>query len=164
MRTLTLFRHAKSSWANGDLRDRDRPLDERGEHDAPLMGGRMKSAGIRPSLIVSSPALRAWTTAKIIAGEISYPIEFLQRDPVLYLANLKTLIDFVGRQDTGFKSIMLVGHNPGLTEFANFLIPGLTNNVPTCGVVSVSFESDLWDLHGDVSFSLSTFDYPKNLE
>jgi len=164
MRTLTLLRHAKSSWANAGLRDQDRPLNQRGEHDAPSMAVRIKSAGIRPSLIVSSPALRAWTTAKIVAGEISYPIEFLQRESVLYLANLKTLIDFVGRQDTGFESIMLVGHNPGLTEFANFLIPGLTNNVPTCGLVSVSFQSDLWDLRGDVSFSLNTFDYPKNPE
>lgn len=162
MRTLTLLRHAKSSWSDHSLPDHERSLNDRGERDAPIMGQRILEAGIRPSLIVSSPAVRAWTTARIVASEISYPAEFMHRESELYLASLNTLIDIVAKQDEGFHSIMLVGHNPGLTEFANLLCPGLTNNLPTCGVVSVEFDSETWDLRGDATVSLATYDFPKN--
>ncbi|MDH3806604.1 MAG: histidine phosphatase family protein, partial [Gammaproteobacteria bacterium] len=65
MKTLTLVRHAKSSWKDSGLSDRERPLNKRGERDAPVMGKRAAAAGLRPSQIISSPAVRAWTTAKI---------------------------------------------------------------------------------------------------
>jgi phosphohistidine phosphatase len=125
------------------------------------MGKRIVDHGIRPSLIITSPAKRAWTTAKIIAGEIGYPTEFLQREDTLYLASLDDLLGAVVAQDTGFNSLMLVGHNPGLTEFANFLIPGLTNNLPTAGVVSVQIDQDDWNLHEQPKAELLAFDYPK---
>ena len=76
MKTLTILRHAKSSWRDATLDDHDRPLNARGKRDAPMMAARIKQAGIRPSLIISSSATRAWTTAKEIAREISYPPEF----------------------------------------------------------------------------------------
>ena len=147
MKILTLVRHAKSDWNDTSLRDKQRPLNRRGERDAPEMGRRIASHGIRPSLIISSPAVRAWTTAKIIASEINYPVEFLQREETLYLASLNDLLDVVVAQDNGFNSLMVVGHNPAMTDFANFLLPGLTNNLPTAGVVSVQFEGDDWSLY-----------------
>ena len=79
MKILTIVRHAKSSWNDNSLSDRKRPLNKRGERDAPIMGKRISDHGIRPSLIVASPATRAWTTAKIIARELTYPDEFLHR-------------------------------------------------------------------------------------
>lgn len=161
MKTLTLVRHAKSSWDNPELRDRDRPLNKRGKRDAPEMGRRIAAAGIRPSLIISSPAARAWKTAKAIAAEIGYPQEFLQRENDLYLASLQTLLDVVAEQDTGFNNLMVVGHNPGMTDFANFLSPGLTSNVPTAGVVSVDVDRDDWDLRGRPTTDLVLYDYPK---
>lgn len=161
MKTLTLLRHAKSSWDTPGLPDQDRPLNSRGERDAPLAAERIQEAGIRPSLIVSSPALRAWTTAKILAQHIHYPLEFLQREKELYLASRRRLIEAVGRQDDGFNSMLLVGHNPGLTELANYLIPGLTDNVPTCGVVCINLTSDAWDLTRTGDNELLLFDYPK---
>jgi len=161
MRILTLVRHAKSDWKDTSLSDRQRPLNRRGERDAPEMGRRIAKHDIRPSLIIASPAVRAWTTAKIIAREISYPAEFLQREESLYLASLNELLDAVVAQDDGFKSLMVVGHNPGLTEFANFLVPGLTNNLPTAGVVSVQIESDDWGLYERPKIELLTYDYPK---
>ena len=137
MKTLTLVRHAKSSWKHADLTDRERPLNKRGERDAPIMGKRIVAAGIRPSLIISSPAVRAWTTAKIIANEIGYPREFLQREDSLYHASLDDILDVLVAQDAEFNNVMLFGHNPGLTTFANYLSPGITNNLPTTGVLSV---------------------------
>ena len=161
MKILTLVRHAKSSWKDTTLTDRQRPLNSRGERDAPEMGRRIADHGIRPSLILSSPAVRAWTTAKSIAAAMGYPAEFLQREETLYLASLDDLLDIVTAQDNGFNSLMVVGHNPGLTEFANFLVPGLTDNLPTAGVVSVQIDRDDWSLYGQPETELIVHDYPK---
>ena len=163
MKILTLVRHAKSSWKDTSLSDRDRPLNKRGERDAPEMGRRIAAAGVRPSLIVSSPAVRAWTTARIIADEIGYPREFLQRDKRLYLASVNGILDVIVAQDTGFNSLMLVGHNPGFTDFANYLVPGLTNNIPTAGVVSVQLDTDDWSLYDRPGVELLLYDFPKNV-
>ena len=161
MKTLTLVRHAKSSWSDSSLSDRKRPLNKRGERDAPIMGKRISEHGIRPSLIVSSPATRAWTTAKIIAREISYPPEFLQREDSLYLASLDEILDVIMAQDSEFNSLMVVGHNPGMTNVANFLSPGLTHNLPTAGVVSVQFDRQDWNLFDRPTTKLIVHDYPK---
>ena len=161
MKTLTIFRHAKSSWDNPDLSDRDRPLNKRGKRDAPIMGERLKAAGIRPSLIVSSPARRAWSTAKIVSRAIAYPLEFLQREPGLYHAGVNRIFDIIAAQDDGFNSILIVGHNPGFTDFANNLVPDLTDNIPTAGFVSVLIDTDDWDLRVRQSAKLIVYDYPK---
>lgn len=160
MKTLTIFRHAKSSWANADIEDHDRPLNKRGEREAPIMGDLIKAAGIRPSLIISSTALRAWRTARIIANQISYPIEFLQREPSLYHAGINRLLELIAAQDEGFNNIMIIGHNPGLTDLASELIPGLTSNIPTSGFVSVLLDTDTWDLRTRNSCELIDYNYP----
>ena len=161
MKTLTLVRHAKSSWKDTSLRDRDRPLNKRGKRDAPVMGKRIHEHGIRPSLIVSSPAKRAWTTAKAVAIELNYPLEFLQREDGLYLASVDRILDVVASQDDGFNSLMIFGHNPGFTDFANFLSPGLTYNLPTAGVVSVEIDQDDWNLYSRPQVNLLIHDWPK---
>jgi phosphohistidine phosphatase len=162
MKTLTLVRHAKSSWKDTSLADRERPLNRRGQRDAPEMGRRITRAGIRPSLIVSSPAVRAWTTAKIVAKEIGYPLEFLQREDGLYLGSVNDILDVIVAQDVGFNSLMMFGHNPGFTDFANYLVPGITNNVPTAGVLCVNIEQDDWNLFEQPETELVFYDYPKN--
>ena len=161
MKTLTLVRHAKSSWNDSSLADRERPLNDRGERDAPEMGKRIVDHGIRPSLIISSPAVRAWTTAKIIAQQIGYPIEFLHRESDLYLASLNDLLQTVVSQDNGFNNLMVVGHNPGISDFANYLSPGVTNSMPTAAVVCVEIEIDDWNLFEQPATKLIAYDYPK---
>ncbi len=162
MKTLTIVRHAKSSWHEPVLSDRERPLNKRGQRDAPRMGKRIADAGIRPSLIVSSPATRAWTTAQFIAEELSYPVEFLQRENSLYLASLNDILDVIVDQDDGFNSLMVVGHNPGLTNMVNFLSPGITGNLPTAGVVSVTIDQDHWKIYEQPNTELILHDCPKN--
>ena len=125
------------------------------------MAARIHQAGIRPSLILSSPAVRAWSTATVFAEEISYPIESLQREEKLYHAGVRRIIDVLVQQDVGVNSIMIVGHNPGLTDFANYLVPNLTHNIPTCGVVSVTIDSDDWNLKSSKNAQLVVYDYPK---
>lgn len=107
-----------------------------------MMAGRVTDAGIRPSLIMSSPAARAWATAKLVARAISYPVEFLHREDRLYLADLDKLLDVIAEQDAGFNSIVLIGHN--LTELANYLLPDVTDNIPAYGLVALTIETDDW--------------------
>ena len=161
MKTLTIVRHAKSSWKDTSLRDRERPLNKRGKRDAPEMGRRIHEAGIRPSLILSSPAVRAWKTAKAIADAINYPREFLQKEEALYLASVDRILDVIVAQDNNFNNLLIVGHNPGFTEFANFLVRGLTHNLPTAGVVSVDIDQDDWSLYERPAAKLMLHDWPK---
>lgn len=162
MKTLTIFRHAKSSWDEQGLADFDRPLSQRGRTDAPVMAERLQEARIRPSLILSSPAMRAWKSARMVAKQISYPVEFLQREPGLYLADVQKLLDIIAAQDEGFNNIMIIGHNPGLTELANLLVPGVTRNIPTAGFVALRIDSSDWDLRTRKGVELIRYDFPKN--
>lgn len=126
------------------------------------MATRMQAAGIRPSLILSSPAVRAWTTARVVASQLNYPLEFLQREKDLYLASRRRILDVISQQDEGFNNLMVVGHNPGLTDLANYLVPDLTGNLPTCGVVAVTIDCDTWELRQDATCELLLYDFPKN--
>ena len=160
-RQLTLLRHAKSSWDDTATKDRNRPLNERGERDAPLMGRRLRDRGARPTLIVTSPALRALRTAQIIAREIGYPEEFLQREEDLYLASPNQIVAVIARQDSSFRDVIVCGHNPGLTKLANRLTGAGIDNVPTSGMVVVELNLNQWsDLDG-VQGELLLFDYPR---
>lgn len=125
------------------------------------MAVRLQEAAIRPSLILSSPAVRAWETAKVVAQQIGYPLEFLQQESDLYLASRRKLIEIIGRQDNGFNSMLVVAHNPGLTDLANYLIAGLTDNLQTSGIVSINLASDEWDLRQTGDNELLVYDYPK---
>ena len=160
MKTLTLIRHAKSSWSNHSLADHERPLNHRGMQDAPAMGQRLAQAGVSPQHIISSTAVRAWTTAQIIAEKIAYPEDKLQSEAALYMASLNDIIDVIAAQNAS--SLMLFGHNPGFTEFANHLVPGITGNLPTAGVVSVALRQDDWNLYTRPDAKLLLYDFPKN--
>lgn len=141
---ITLLRHAKAVADEPSLPDRDRPLTSRGRHDAPLMGQRLRDAGARPSLILTSPAIRALQTAKLIAREIDYPLEFLQREADLYLASPGDILRVVARQDDSFNDIIVCGHNPGLTDLANRLTGAGIDNIPTCGIVVIEADIREW--------------------
>jgi len=161
MKRLTLLRHAKSSWKDPDLEDFDRPLNHRGEHDAPMMGRRLLARGARPSLILTSKALRARQTARIIAREIGYPLEFLQGESDLYLADPEQILAVVARQDNAFNDIIVCGHNPGMTELAVQLTGADIDNVPTCGIVAMQTPVRDWtELRGS-RCELTCFDYPR---
>lgn len=161
LRYLTLLRHAKSSWQEPGISDHDRPLSQRGQQDAPVMGRRLLARGSRPSLMLSSTALRARQTAQIIARELGYPAEFLQLEPELYLATPEQILAVLARQADSFRNIIVCGHNPGLTELANRLTGSEIDNIPTCGLVEIELNLENWP---DISATTGTqqlYDYPR---
>lgn len=161
MRMLALMRHGKSSWNDAALADRDRPLNQRGERDVPMIAEKLKELGVRPSLILASPAKRAWSTALLSADTMGYPREFMHRDEELYLADAVTLRRVLGAQDDNFMSMLICCHNPGITDFANELAPDITANLPTSGCVVLQTKCDSWLQFPDAKLDLVAFEYPK---
>jgi phosphohistidine phosphatase len=161
MKTLLLVRHAKSSWTDEAVKDIDRTLNDRGKYDAPMMGKRLAERNIQPDVILSSPAKRAKKTAQIIADEIEFDrddIVFVDR---LYLADIPDLIRSLHEHHNNADVLMMFGHNPGMTDFSNFLSDSSIDNVPTCGIATIEFEMDSWDSIEITKGKLVDFDYPK---
>lgn len=161
MRRLTLLRHAKSSWEDPELDDFDRPLNPRGLRALPDMGRRLARRGDRPDLIVSSPALRAISTARGIAREIGYRDDRILQTQDLYLASAAGILTVLKGVDDRHGHAMIVGHNPGFTDLANRLGEIRIDNMPTASMLCVDFPQDHWsDIEpGDAKFVY--FDYPK---
>jgi phosphohistidine phosphatase len=162
LKTLVLIRHAKSSWKDASLADRDRPLNKRGKRDAPEMGRRLAARGGAPDLIVSSPATRALATARVIAEAVGYPVDGIREDERIYMASPAELLEAIRGLDDGHERVFLFGHNPGLTELVNELSEPALDNVPTCGVVELRLAADRWaDLSPD-KVQRADFDTPKS--
>ncbi|WP_455384947.1 SixA phosphatase family protein [Acidihalobacter prosperus] len=162
MKTLTLLRHAKSSWKHPELGDFDRPLNKRGLHDAPAMGKRLARRESRPDRCVSSPAVRATSTAVAIAEALSYPIDAIAWEPRIYEATSATLLDVVRQQPDSSEHILLVGHNPGLTDFANALTGDDLDNLPTAAAYTLTLPIEHWRDAAFGSGTRSAYEYPKN--
>lgn len=143
MKRVILVRHAKASHPPG-LEDRDRPLGTRGECDAPEMGRRLARRGVQPGAIVSSPAQRALATARLIARELGYPRDEIGLDERIYEAEAGDLLEVVRGADGRIETLMLVGHNPGMTELAVVLAPDFREELPTCAVVALDLPADTW--------------------
>jgi len=160
-RILTLIRHAKSSWGDADLSDFDRPLNGRGMKNAPEMGRRLADINYSVDAIISSPAVRAISTAQIIAKEIGFDVEQVSQNAEIYEANLGVLIDQVSQLNDHNSSVMLVGHNPGFTGLCNYLSNARIDNMPTCSIAQIQFNASSWGSISKHLGELIGFDYPK---
>ncbi|MCA1612707.1 MAG: histidine phosphatase family protein [Acidobacteria bacterium] len=142
MKILYLLRHAKSSWGDPALADFDRPLNERGRRAAPLVAKLMRERGIRPGLVICSPAARARETAELVAGAegVDAPIRFDER---IYEAHPLDLLKVVRGADEAVAELMIVGHNPGLEELTERLT-GERERLPTAALVRIELKADGW--------------------
>jgi phosphohistidine phosphatase len=163
LKFLTIVRHAKSSWKEPSLPDFDRPLNRRGKADAPEMGRRLSSRGVRPDLVVTSPARRAKKTARAVAKELGLDKDEICQESAIYEAGVTTLVNLVSGLDDKAGHVMIVGHNPGLTELAEYLSGEIFGNIPTGGVVGLEFDTGSWsDLKQGAGQVLFT-DVPKDV-
>ena len=163
MRRLTLLRHAKTEPAHSGQEDWDRVLEARGQKDAPEMGRRLRERKLKPDKVISSPAVRAITTASIVARELGLTASSVLQDERVYLAAPKALMQVVHELGGDTQHLMIVGHNPGLTEFADRLSADRdVDNMPTCAVYTLLFDIDDWSELDWGSGVDAEFDYPKN--
>ena len=163
MRRLILLRHGKSSWDDPQLDDFARPLAPRGLRNVPEMGRRLAARGLPVTLIVSSPAARAISTARGVARELDYRDDRIAEEPSLYLAGPDTILAIVRRAPAAAGTLMIVGHNPGLTEFANMLDDVRLDNMPTGGMLCAEFDAPSWADIQPAEAQFAWFDYPRKL-
>ena len=163
MLRLTLVRHAKTEAGYEGQEDWDRMLEPRGQRDAPEMGRRLKGRGLKPDKVITSPAVRALATTTILTRELGVAAAKVTQDEQLYLASPKVLLKVIQELGGSAKHLMIVGHNPGLTEFADTLSDERSvDNMPTCAMYSVEFDIESWsDLTLGSGVNVE-FDYPKN--
>ena len=164
MKTLYLLRHAKSSWSFDELSDQERPLNDRGRDDAPLMGQALAKRRICPDIIVSSPAVRAMSTALLVAREMQFSHEKITVEPGIYGADADDLLAIIKGLPDAAGSALLVGHNPTITEVANALSPSSLNEMPTAAVVCLRFSCDRWEEVGKANAEFYFYDYPRNVD
>jgi len=164
MKTLYLVRHAKSSWDDLNLSDHERPLSPAGIKKTGKIVNFLKKKNIMPGLMISSSAVRALATAKLIARGIGYPADKIKTDPALYHASEDTILDAVYGLPDDLESVMLFGHNPAFTYFVNYYLTPPLENLPTTGVVSIRFTTHHWENIGNSGFKINFVVFPKMLK
>ncbi len=159
-KTLYLIRHAEASWMESGQHDFNRPLNNCGRGDAAEMGRRLKTDGILPNVILSSPALRATQTAELITAELGIAPSSIVFDEKIYEAATSNLLEIIQSLESRHDSAMLVGHNPAMTWLINHLTGGHIANAPTCAIATLRTFSGRWKDTGLATADLLDFDYP----
>ena len=160
-RVLTLIRHAKSSWDDASISDFDRPLNDRGQRDAPEMARRLAERREYPDCFMASSARRARETALVLAQGVGFPEADIHFERSLYLADTHRLLNTIQRLPDRVRDVWLVGHNPDLTDLANLLAGPHTDNLPTCAVFRMEFGDVTWHDIQPGSGRLLVYDTPK---
>jgi phosphohistidine phosphatase len=164
MKNLFVIRHAKSSWANIGQDDFDRPLNDRGERDAPVMAKRLWDAGFKLDAVVSSPAVRALSTAKYFAERYDFKKKDITLIDKLYHAPVQTFYDVIANDlNQDWETVAIFSHNPGITYFINSLRLVQLDNLPTCGIFGVGADIKHWSDFAEETKRFLLFDYPKNI-
>ncbi|NUN99775.1 MAG: histidine phosphatase family protein [Saprospiraceae bacterium] len=161
MKTIYFIRHAKSSWDHPTLRDFERPLEERGLKDAPFMAKVLKSKGVNPDLLVSSPATRAYSTALFFADAFEIDRKEVQVQPRIYEAFKEDIFDLIANFPEDAETVLLFGHNPTFTYIANHFSKKHIDNIPTCGIFKVEAKINSWNDFKVPAASLSEVHFPK---
>lgn len=162
MKTLILIRHAKSSWDAPGIHDSERPLNDRGKKDAAEMAKRLRKRGLNIDAFVSSPAERAFRTARYFAKEFDEKKDGILIEKALYGATPEAFAQVIASLKDRFEIVALFSHNPGITEYINTLCTVRTDNMPTCGIFAVQAAIDDWASFAKAEKNFLFYDYPKN--
>ena len=161
MKQLVIVRHAKSSWDFINKDDKDRPLNDRGNKDAPMMAKRLLKQKIDIDLFVSSTATRAFTTASYFANVYDVKAKHIIQEDNLYEAPAGAFYRVVTKLPDNAACVALFSHNPGITDFANSLTTTQIDDMPTCGIFAVKADIKSWSDFERVEKEFWFFDYPK---
>lgn len=163
-KTLLLVRHGKSAWNKPGLSDHERPLLKVGIERTIRVARYLKEHAGCPDLIVSSHAVRAFETARLLAGELGYPGHEIQVESNLYFYGQDGLFDIATGLPDEKDAVMLVGHNPAMTQLANVFLTDKLDYLPTTGVVSIGFDAERWSEIPLASKTTNFLITPKMLE
>ena len=145
MKRLTLMRHANAQWKDPQLSDFDRPLNRRGTSEAEAIGRRLLELKLSPSAVLTSTARRAQQTAEIVVRELGLTARSVRTEEALYLAPAEEILRFVHETGPRIPHLMIVGHNPGITEVSNLLAPDLgLSDLSTAALCSLTFDVKSW--------------------
>lgn len=161
MKTIYLVRHAKSDRENTNLLDIERPLNERGYSNANSMSQVFNEKQDKPGIIISSPAIRAFSTASIFAKNLNYDLNTILIKKELYESSTKDYLSVITDMDEQFKSLMLFAHNPTISSFADSLCKALPMEMPTCAIAGIRFDCKKWKDIKNLKGELFLFEYPK---
>lgn len=164
MKQLIIIRHAKSSWDFSVLNDFDRPLNDRGHKDAPLMAKRLLDRKIAIDAFISSTAKRAFTTASYFAEAYHQKEKNIAALPELYHAGPSVFYEVISKIDDNLNTVAIFSHNADVTDFVNELTHIKVDNMPTCGVFAVTIDCEKWQDFRNAKKAFWFFDYPKNIQ
>lgn len=163
MKKLYLIRHAKSDWSNSaGIKDIDRPLNNRGISSAYDMAALLKKRNIMPDTILSSDGIRALHTAVVFAHQIGFDSRKVVIIPELFHASSDVLLAELAKIPDTINSVMLFGHNPGISEFASFVDKHNYIKVPTCTIVECDLTLDNWSLIDFEHLQINRVETPKH--
>ena len=162
MKTVWFIRHAKSSWDYPELRDFYRPLNHRGQRDAPVMARFLHEKGLHPDLLLSSPAVRALQTARYFAA--AFDIPDIREEPRIYEATPSMVLSVIQELEDTWQMVFVFGHNPAFHELANGFAGEALPNVPTCGIFRVDAEVAHWRDFSCATGRRTVFFYPKQFQ
>jgi phosphohistidine phosphatase len=162
MKRVIIVRHAKSSWDDASIPDFERPLNKRGEHDAPEMAKRLADKKVEIDAFISSPAKRAKKTASLFAKEFGQSKDDLVLVDALYHAAPEQFYEAIEKAPAKAKTIAIFSHNPGITEFVNSLTETRVDDMPTCAVYAVKADIKDWTEFRQAKREFWFFDFPKS--
>lgn len=164
MKQVILVRHAKSDWDSSIANDIDRPINEQGRQQAQVMAKKLLKKHIKVDAFISSPAVRAFTTASYFAEAYKTTATAIIKMPELYHAYSFDFFDVINNLDNSINNVVLISHNPGITDFANRLTETRIDHMPTCSVFAVQALTDDWKDFQKQKKKFLFFDYPKMKE
>lgn len=144
MKTIYIIRHAKSSWKDINISDMDRPLKKRGRSDSKEIATKLLEEGVKPDVIYTSPALRAYDTAKVFTKYMKLSENDIQVMDKLYLPDFGTLLKTVLYLNNDLNCVFIFGHEPSLSTFVNYFIEKPLEKLVTSSVTKMEFDTDTW--------------------
>lgn len=162
MKVVNLLRHAKSTLANPQCEDIDRPLNERGQQACIAMAPEILASACKLNYVVCSPATRAQETIAGIKNALpaDQPVLEWQTIESLYTFDWRCLLECIQALDKHHDEVLVVGHNPAVTELCNTLTDGQIDNVPTCAYARIEFDETSWAAIGATEGRLTGFSHP----
>lgn len=163
MKTLFIIRHGKSDWDFRSVKDIDRTLKERGINDGYTMANRLLEKDLKPEIIISSTANRAFHSALIFSRVLNIDDDKIIPEKDLYFSGENDILSVIYGCNDNINRLMIFGHNPGFTDLVNYLSHLNISNVPTTGIVILNFDANSWSEISKSNLTNEYFDYPRNV-